>query len=114
MNDLCQWSKNVAYLDLIPRDNLDKWLKYLRNEFPTLAFRSSTQNQRDRLGHVKVSLKACDEHLLKSSNKCIGASTLMNLLSNYCRKNDIKTSITVGVVGTNSISEINSFEKWSL
>lgn len=36
-------------LDLIPRDNLDKWLKYLRNEFPTLAFRSSTQNQRDRL-----------------------------------------------------------------
>ena len=24
---------------------------------------------------------------------------LMNLLSNYCRKNDIKTSITVGIVG---------------
>jgi hypothetical protein len=23
----------------------------------------------------------------------------MNLLSNYCRKNDIKTSITVGIVG---------------
>ncbi|CAF4642121.1 unnamed protein product, partial [Rotaria magnacalcarata] len=34
-------------IDLIPRDNLDKWLKYLRNEFPTIAFRSSTQNQRD-------------------------------------------------------------------
>jgi len=44
-------------------------------------------------------LKACDEHLLKSSNKCIGASTLMNLLANYCRNNDIKTSITVGIVG---------------
>ncbi|CAF3617161.1 unnamed protein product, partial [Rotaria sp. Silwood2] len=43
-------------IDLIPRDNLDKWLKYLRNEFPTIAFRSSTQNQRDRLGHVKASL----------------------------------------------------------
>jgi nuclear GTP-binding protein len=48
---------------------------------------------------VKASLKACDEHLLKSSNKCIGASTLMSLLSNYCRKHDIKTSITVGIVG---------------
>ena len=39
----------LLFLDLIPRDNLDKWLKYLRNEFPTIAFRSSTQNQRDRL-----------------------------------------------------------------
>ena len=54
---------------------------------------------------MKASLKACDEHLLKSSNKCIGASTLMNLLSNYCRKNDIKTSITVGIVGKNSTRE---------
>jgi hypothetical protein len=36
-------------LDLIPRNNLNQWLKYLRNEFPTIAFRSSTQNQRDRL-----------------------------------------------------------------
>jgi hypothetical protein len=27
----------------------------------------------------------------------------MNLLSNYCRKNDIKTSITVGIVGKNFI-----------
>ncbi|CAF1024329.1 unnamed protein product [Rotaria sordida] len=101
-------------IDLIPRDNLDKWLKYLRNEFPTVAFRSSTQNQRDRLGHITTSIKACDEHLLKSSNKCIGASTLMNLLSNYCRRNDIKTSITVGIVGFPNVgksSVINSLKR---
>ncbi|CAF1131669.1 unnamed protein product [Rotaria sordida] len=101
-------------IDLIPRDNLDKWLKYLRNEFPTIAFRSSTQNQRDRLGHITTSIKACDEHLLKSSNKCIGASTLMNLLSNYCRRNDIKTSITVGIVGFPNVgksSVINSLKR---
>lgn len=29
----------------------------------------------------------------------------MNLLSNYCRKNDIKTSITVGVVGKKFLLE---------
>jgi len=39
----------IISLDLIPRNNLNQWLKYLRNEFPTIAFRSSTQNQRDRL-----------------------------------------------------------------
>lgn len=54
-------------------------------------------------GQIKTSVKACDDHLLKSSNKCIGASTLMNLLSNYCRKNDIKTSITVGIVGESCV-----------
>ncbi|CAF1931165.1 unnamed protein product [Rotaria magnacalcarata] len=101
-------------IDLIPRDNLDRWLKYLRNEFPTIAFRSSTQNQRDRLGHITTSIKACDEYLIKSSNKCIGASTLMNLLSNYCRKNNIKTSITVGIVGFPNVgksSVINSLKR---
>ncbi|CAF1253875.1 unnamed protein product [Adineta steineri] len=101
-------------IDLIPRDNLDRWLKYFRNEFPTIAFRSSTQNQRHRLGHIKESIKTCDEQLIKSSNKCFGASTLMNLLSNYCRKNDIKTSITVGIVGYPNVgksSVINSLKR---
>ncbi|CAF1631621.1 unnamed protein product [Adineta ricciae] len=101
-------------IDLIPRNNLDQWLKYLRNEFPTVAFRASTQNQRDRLGYVKASLKSCDEQRLRSSNKCFGAMTLMNLLSNYCRKNDIKTSVTVGVVGYPNVgksSVINSLKR---
>jgi hypothetical protein len=29
----------------------------------------------------------------------MGAATLMKLLGNYCRNKDIKTAITVGVVG---------------
>jgi nuclear GTP-binding protein len=53
-------------LDLIPRDNLDRWLKYLRNEFPTIAFRASTQTQRDRLVRMKedrpVSLLCLTRH----------------------------------------------------
>ena len=52
---------------------------------------------------MNVSLKDCDEQMLRSSSKCLGAATLMNLLSNYCRKNEIKTSITVGVVGKSSL-----------
>lgn len=30
-------------IDLIPKEALDKWLKYLRNDFPTIAFKASTQ-----------------------------------------------------------------------
>ena len=28
---------------------MDKWLKYLRNEFPTIAFKASTQSQKQNL-----------------------------------------------------------------
>lgn len=28
--------------DLVPKDNIEKWLKYLRKEFPTVAFKSAT------------------------------------------------------------------------
>lgn len=36
---------------------------------------------------------------LLSTSACIGADCLMKLLGNYCRNLDIKTAITVGVVG---------------
>ena len=36
---------------------------------------------------------------LLSSGSCLGADTLLKLLGNYCRNKDIKTAITVGVVG---------------
>ena len=36
-------------VDLVAKENVEKWLKYLRNEFPTIPFKSSTQLQSDRL-----------------------------------------------------------------
>lgn len=39
---------------------------------------------------------------LLSTSACVGADCLMKLLGNYCRNIDIKTAITVGVVGMNS------------
>ena len=46
----------------------------------------------------KVSASLASGDLLTSS-ACIGADTLLKLLGNYCRNKDIKTAITVGVVG---------------
>ena len=34
-----------------------------------------------------------------TSSACLGAELLLKLLGNYCRNADIRTSITVGVVG---------------
>lgn len=31
--------------DLVPKEIVEKWLDYLRNELPTVAFKASTQHQ---------------------------------------------------------------------
>jgi len=97
--------------DLVPRENLQAWVKYLRNEYPTIAFKASTQNTA-RLGQAKVDLKSTDAVI--HTSKCVGADTLMALLGNYCRNKDVKTSIRVGVVGMPNVGKsslINSLKR---
>lgn len=99
--------------DLVPRENLNQWLKYLRNEFPTLPFKASTQNQKHNLGRSNVNILVSNDDLLQSS-KCLGAEHLLKLLNNYCRNKNIKTSITVGVVGFPNVGKssiINSLKR---
>ncbi|KAI0218800.1 Guanine nucleotide-binding protein-like 3 [Lamellibrachia satsuma] len=100
-------------IDLVPKENVEAWLKYLRKELPTVAFKASTQTQKDNLSHSKVLLGKASEELRKSSC-CLGASVLMKLLGNYCRNQNIKTTIRVGVVGfpnTGKSSIINSLKR---
>lgn len=35
--------------DLVSKEIVEKWIKYLRNEFPTVAFKASTQQQAKNL-----------------------------------------------------------------
>jgi len=100
-------------VDLVPRDVVEKWLKYLRNEFPTLAFKASTQNQKENLARSKIDWNSASDQLLQSS-QCLGAETLMKLLGNYSRSLDVKTAIRVGVVGFPNVgksSVINSLKR---
>lgn len=83
-------------LDLVPKEIVLDWLKYLRNEFPAVAFKCSTGTQRQNIGQSKATVENTS---LISSNECLGASTLLQLLKNYSRSADIKTSITVGIIG---------------
>ncbi|KRY10815.1 Guanine nucleotide-binding protein-like 3 -like protein, partial [Trichinella patagoniensis] len=93
-------------IDLIPKENIKKWLAYLRKEFPAIAMKSSTQKPSSKLGWVKGPLV--------NTSKSVGGDFLMHILANYCRNKDLKTSIKVGVVGYPNVGKssiINSLKR---
>uniref|UniRef100_A0A8D0KK43 G protein nucleolar 3 like n=1 Tax=Salvator merianae TaxID=96440 RepID=A0A8D0KK43_SALMN len=100
-------------IDLVSKEIVAKWLKYLRNEFPTVAFKASTQQQSKNLQRSRVSVTQASSDLL-SSSACVGADCLMKVLANYCRNQDVKTTISVGVVGFPNVGKsslINSLKR---
>ncbi|KAK0603007.1 hypothetical protein LWI29_000413 [Acer saccharum] len=99
-------------IDLVPREAVEKWLTYLREELPAVAFKCSTQEQRSNLGW-KSSKVAKTSNILQTSD-CLGAETLIKLLKNYSRSHEIKKSITVGIIGLPNVGKsslINSLKR---
>ncbi|XP_051874244.1 guanine nucleotide-binding protein-like 3 [Pristis pectinata] len=102
----------INKIDLVPKENAEKWLKYLGNEFPTVAFKSSTQLQ-DRTMVKKKNFKVNIDMEISHSNTCAGDENLLNLLGSYCRNQKLN-SIRVGVVGFPNVGKssiINSLKK---
>ncbi|RKP18309.1 P-loop containing nucleoside triphosphate hydrolase protein [Rozella allomycis CSF55] len=100
-------------IDLVPRENVEAWLSYLRQELPTVAFKASTQSQRNHLGQAKSNSDVAHEDLLQKS-ECLGADSLIKILKNYCRNIDMKKTISVGIIGYPNVgksSVINSLKR---
>mmetsp|Transcript_18254 Transcript_18254/g.21093 ORF Transcript_18254/g.21093 Transcript_18254/m.21093 type:complete len:438 (+) Transcript_18254:112-1425(+) len=112
-------------IDLVPKNVVENWLTVLRRDYPTIAFRASTQQQRNKLGRAgqdSVALGAGNEASRSDAapkttigdSVCVGADTLLQLMKNYSRNRDIKSAITVGVVGYPNVgksSVINSLKR---
>lgn len=101
-------------IDLVPKEVVEQWLKCLRQEFPTIAFKASTQAQRQHTGHLMTDSNHQVPDELATSSSCLGGAALLALLKNYCRNVDIKTSIRVGVIGYPNVGKsslINSLKR---
>ncbi|KAK1860026.1 hypothetical protein I4F81_002618 [Pyropia yezoensis] len=106
-------------VDLVPRSVADTWLRHLRCDYPTIAFRASTQQQRRGLSQVRGdALNAGGGGGAGGPSTCAGAGALMTLLKNYARSRGggkgVATSIAVGVVGYPNVgksSVVNSLSR---
>ncbi|KAF0689426.1 Aste57867_19132 [Aphanomyces stellatus] len=102
-------------IDLVPPEVLQPWLTYLRTFYPTIAFKASTQDQKNISssgGGMGKGEKANGKMI--AGSRAVGTEPLMQLLKNYCRSNNIKTAITVGVIGYPNVgksSVINSLKR---
>lgn len=81
----------VVFSDLVPRESAQKWLTYLREELPAVAFKCNTQEQRSNLGW-KLSSKSAKTSSLLQTSDCLGADTLIKLLKNYSRSHEVLSS----------------------
>ena len=103
-------------IDLVPAAAVSAWLERLRREFPAVAFKASTQQQRSNLsapggGIVNKATQAGD---VLTGSGAAGADTLLQLIKNYARSHDIKRAVTVGVVGYPNVGKssiINSLKR---
>jgi len=96
--------------DLVPREAVQAWLKHLRMELPTVAFKASTSGTRGKLT-ASTAIKAA---AATTSGECLGADMLIQLLKNYSRSHKIKKAITVGIVGYPNVGKssiINSLKR---
>jgi len=88
-------------------------MAYLRNDYPCVAFKASTQQQRANLGRGKTSMKSATDSQLQVS-ECLGAENLLSLLKNYSRSSNMKRAISVGIIGFPNVGKssiINSLKR---
>lgn len=76
-------------VDLVPKPVIKGWLDVLRRQLPTVAFKASTQKQRQNIGRGNSA----------SGSTAYGAEQLTKLLGSFARTKGMKTGVTAAVVG---------------
>ncbi|NXY20475.1 GNL3 protein, partial [Atrichornis clamosus] len=95
-------------IDLVPKDNLEKWLNYLKKEFPTVVFKSATL-MKDKTTEQFTKRRARVD--LSKTSQYFGSKCLLKLLQEHSKTQN--KAIQVGVVGFPNVGKssiINSLK----
>jgi nuclear GTP-binding protein len=109
-------------VDLVPKDVVSAWLKYLRAELPTIAFKCATTQGAIRRRDAPATLLETgsgDGTLSLSASTVLGGSSLLQLLKNYARSRSAggsgpSAAISVGIIGFPNVGKsslINSMKR---
>ena len=109
----------INKIDLVTSENAQGWKDYLKQEFPCVLFKANTQNQNSNLSNITIYHSSMSQQKdfideMINSNKAVGGEDLMNILKNYCRIEDTKKSLVVGIVGFPNVGKssiINSLKR---
>ena len=103
-------------IDLVPAEVVQAWRTWLRQYFPTVPFKASTQQNAGKLNApvgAGVSRAAREGHVVTGTGAA-GAENLLQLIKNYSRNHGIKRAVTVGVIGYPNVGKsslINSLKR---
>ncbi|KAK5872741.1 hypothetical protein PBY51_013414 [Eleginops maclovinus] len=104
----------LSKIDLVPKENVEKWIQCLQLEFPVVAFKASTQIQHKTVRARKSRIVASNEILDRSrAAACCGNGCLAEFLISYAAKTETESSLKVGVVGFPNVGKsslINSMK----
>ncbi|XP_048211824.1 guanine nucleotide-binding protein-like 3 isoform X2 [Perognathus longimembris pacificus] len=92
--------------DLIPKENLENWLNYLKKELPTVVFKASTVQKKKKITKVKKKTAPF------KSKVCFGRESLWKLLGGL--QETYGRAIQVGVIGFPNVGKssiINSLKQ---
>lgn len=99
-------------IDLVPRDNANKWLQFLGKQLPTIAFKCSAQVQEKNLPGVGRRMKpGCID--LSKGTVSYGATVLLKILQNLCPSG--KEATKIGVIGFSNVGKsslINTLKQY--
>ncbi|KAF7693405.1 hypothetical protein HF521_008721 [Silurus meridionalis] len=99
-------------IDLVPKENLGKWVQYLKAQCPTFVFKSYAHLEDRTVLNKKQRVLSIPENLCRAG-KCFGSESLMETLEHLANNKGSESMLNVGVVGFPNVGKssiINSLK----